>query len=87
MQCIGGDVFLAKRNIPQKASMLRAISVKRFTNAAFGQAIGDLALRALQQYRLANQTATCGREHATLAMLHEAQTSSKPQAQNASFAL
>jgi hypothetical protein len=87
MQCIGGDVFLVEKSIPQKASMLQAISVKRFTNAAFDQAIGDLALRALQQYRLANQTATCRREHATLAMLHEAQTSSQPQTQNASFAL
>ena len=44
--------------------MLPAVNGKRLASGAFSQVIGEFALRALQQYPLGMQTATCRRAHA-----------------------
>ena len=58
MQRIVGNVFRARKRTPRKVSMLPAINGKRLASGAFNQVIGELALRAQQQYPLGMQTST-----------------------------
>ena len=53
MQRIGGNAFLVKTTIQQKALMPAALTGKRFKNAVFSLAIGGHVLRVQRQYPLA----------------------------------
>ena len=58
-QQIVGNVFLVRRHIPQKGSMLRAISGKRSWKIACVLGIGDHASHVRQRFAVRLRTARC----------------------------